>query len=154
MSRVIVVSNRLPAADQSAAGAPEIPAGGLASAVFAALEGLPDNLWLGWSGQSSRERLERTLRGVRLIGIPLQRSDVELFRPADAIDPEYGRALRRAVAAGVEVLAWTARVERRRLELERPLPIDLERVRAQPVPLATASSPARSARARVASERR
>src|SRR6185436_13653086 len=35
----------------------------------------------------------------------VSRADVELFRPADAIDPEYGRALRRAAAAGVEVLA-------------------------------------------------
>ena len=57
----------------------------------------------------------------------VNRDDVELFRPADAIDPEYGRALRRAVAAGVEVLAWTARVGARSLELERPLPIDLEK---------------------------
>jgi sugar fermentation stimulation protein A len=55
----------------------------------------------------------------------VSRADVELFRPADAIDPDYGRALRRAVRAGVEVLAWTARVEAQRLELLRPLPVDL-----------------------------
>ena len=57
----------------------------------------------------------------------VNRADVELFRPADAIDPEYARALRRAVAAGVEILAWTARVGARSLELERSLPIDLEK---------------------------
>lgn len=55
----------------------------------------------------------------------VSRADVELFRPADAIDPEYCRALRRAVAAGVEVLAYTARVEAWRLELLRALPLDL-----------------------------
>jgi sugar fermentation stimulation protein A len=55
----------------------------------------------------------------------VSRNDVEVFRPADAIDPEYGRALRRAVRAGVEVCAYTARVAARRLELLRPLPIDL-----------------------------
>ncbi len=53
------------------------------------------------------------------------RTDVALFRPADAIDPTYGRALRRAAAAGVELHAWTARVTARRLELGRPLPIEL-----------------------------
>lgn len=62
-------------------------------------------------------------RAVQLFFV--SRADVELFRPADAIDPEYGRALRRAVRAGVEVLAYTARVEARRLELLRPLPLDL-----------------------------
>jgi len=55
----------------------------------------------------------------------VNRGDVESFRPADAIDPEYGRALRRAVAAGVELVAYSTRVEARRLELGTPLPIDL-----------------------------
>jgi sugar fermentation stimulation protein A len=55
----------------------------------------------------------------------VSRADVKVFRPADAIDPRYCRALRRAVGAGVEVLAYTTRVEARRLELLRPLPLDL-----------------------------
>jgi sugar fermentation stimulation protein A len=65
----------------------------------------------------------------------VNRADVEVFRPADAIDPEYGRMLRRAARAGVEVLAYTARVEARRLELARALPVDLatpSRARGQP----------------------
>lgn len=61
----------------------------------------------------------------------VSRADVTRFRPADAIDPEYGRALRRAAQAGVELLAYTARVEPRRLELLAPLPIELERARAR-----------------------
>jgi sugar fermentation stimulation protein A len=55
----------------------------------------------------------------------VSRPDVVAFRPADAIDPDYGRALRRAVLAGVEVLAYAARVEARRLELARTLRLDL-----------------------------
>lgn len=55
----------------------------------------------------------------------VSRADVECFRPADAIDPRYGRALRRAAAAGVEVLAYAARVEARRLELLHCLPVEL-----------------------------
>jgi len=34
------------------------------------------------------------------------RDDVQAVRPADEVDPVYGRALRQAVAAGVEVHAW------------------------------------------------
>jgi sugar fermentation stimulation protein A len=62
-------------------------------------------------------------RAVQLFFV--SRADVEVFRPADSIDPAYARALRRAAAAGVEVLAYAARVEARRLELLRALPVDL-----------------------------
>jgi sugar fermentation stimulation protein A len=49
----------------------------------------------------------------------VQRSDADAFAPADAIDPAYGVALRRAVLAGVEVyaLCTSIRVERRAGEL-------------------------------------
>jgi len=40
----------------------------------------------------------------------VQRSDCRFFRPADEIDPEYGRWLRRAVKAGVEILSYRASV--------------------------------------------
>ena len=40
----------------------------------------------------------------------IQRGDCGYFRPADEIDPEYGRWLRRAVKAGVEVLPYVATV--------------------------------------------
>jgi sugar fermentation stimulation protein A len=43
-------------------------------------------------------------RGVILFFVG--RSDCARFRPADPVDPAYGAALRRAAAAGVEVLAW------------------------------------------------
>jgi sugar fermentation stimulation protein A len=40
----------------------------------------------------------------------VQRGDCEHFRPADEIDPEYGRWLRRAVKVGVEALPYVAKV--------------------------------------------
>lgn len=53
----------------------------------------------------------------------VQRDDVTEVRPADDIDPAYGQALRRAMAAGVEVYAIGATVSDRRIELERNLPV-------------------------------
>jgi sugar fermentation stimulation protein A len=36
----------------------------------------------------------------------VQRGEATAFSPADAIDPEYGRLLREAAAAGVEVMGY------------------------------------------------
>ncbi|PWG63222.1 DNA/RNA nuclease SfsA [Sediminicurvatus halobius] len=52
-----------------------------------------------------------------------QREDATEVRPADAIDPAYGRALREAIAAGVEVLALGARVEEHGIRADRRLPV-------------------------------
>ncbi len=40
----------------------------------------------------------------------IQRGDCDSFRPADEIDQEYGRWLRRAIKAGVEALPYRAKV--------------------------------------------
>jgi len=110
-------------------------------------------------GQKHLAELARVARrGERAVQFFLvSRADVRLFRPAEAIDPEYARALRRAVRAGVEVLAWTARVEPQGLELGAPLEIDLARPRTvvtRPQARAGSARKARSSRARPASERR
>lgn len=55
----------------------------------------------------------------------VQRDDVERVLPADHIDPAYGRALRAALAAGVEVVALGARVSTREIRLERRLPVEV-----------------------------
>ncbi|NOY92844.1 MAG: DNA/RNA nuclease SfsA [Deltaproteobacteria bacterium] len=55
----------------------------------------------------------------------VMRSDVDGFGPADSIDPIYGRLLRRAVAAGVEVYALRMRVGPRQLGVLGRLPIEL-----------------------------
>lgn len=53
----------------------------------------------------------------------VQRGDVERVRGADEIDPLYARTLEEAVAAGVEVLAYRARVRPEGVRLERALPV-------------------------------
>jgi len=40
----------------------------------------------------------------------IQRQDCHSFRPADEIDAEYGRRLRKAIKAGVEALPYRAKV--------------------------------------------
>lgn len=52
-----------------------------------------------------------------------QRGDVHEVRPADAIDPAYGRALRQALAAGVEAYALAGRVLPEEIVLDRLVPV-------------------------------
>jgi len=54
----------------------------------------------------------------------VQRGDVDCVRPADHIDPVYGRTLREALAAGVEVIALGATVSPAGIELERRLAVE------------------------------
>lgn len=53
----------------------------------------------------------------------VQRSDVGEVRPADDIDPAYGAALREALAAGVEAVAYRARVSPRGIRLTDEVPV-------------------------------
>ena len=56
-----------------------------------------------------RELIRLKARGLRPVQVYcVQRGDVDEVRPADGIDYEYGRTLREAIAAGVEVLAYRA----------------------------------------------
>lgn len=62
--------------------------------------------------------------GVRAVLVfCAQRADVTEVRPADRIDPAYGRALRAAIAAGVEVLALGARADDHGIAVDRRLPV-------------------------------
>ena len=54
-------------------------------------------------------RLKRKGHRAAIVFV-VQRGDCDHFRPADEIDPEYGRWLRRAFKAGVEVLPYLAEV--------------------------------------------
>ena len=54
-----------------------------------------------------------------------QRPDAVTVGPADDIDPEYGRLLRQAAAAGVEIFGVGVRVEPRAIAHERVVEIDL-----------------------------
>ncbi|HEX9582944.1 MAG TPA: DNA/RNA nuclease SfsA [Gammaproteobacteria bacterium] len=53
----------------------------------------------------------------------VQRSDVKEVRPADHIDPAYGAALREAMGAGVEALAYRARVSPRAIDITDEVPV-------------------------------
>jgi sugar fermentation stimulation protein A len=49
---------------------------------------------------------------------------VDEVRPADAIDPVYGRTLRDAIAAGVEVMAWRAKVTPEAIAIDARLAVN------------------------------
>ena len=60
-----------------------------------------------------------------VIFFAVQRGDVTGFRPAAEIDPLYAETLQAAVAAGVEVMAWQARVTPGEILLQQSLPLHL-----------------------------
>ena len=73
-----------------------------------------------------RELVRLKAQGLRpVLVFCVQRGDVREVRPADAIDPLYGATLREAVAAGVEVMAWRAKVTARAIALETRIPVTL-----------------------------
>jgi sugar fermentation stimulation protein A len=55
----------------------------------------------------------------------VQRVDCDAFEPADDIDAAYGETLRKARAAGVEILAMTAHVTRQGIRLKGRIPVRL-----------------------------
>jgi sugar fermentation stimulation protein A len=71
-----------------------------------------------------RELMRLKARGARPIQLYcVQRGDVREVRPADGIDHEYGRTLRAAIAAGVEVLAYRAQVTPGEVRLAERIPV-------------------------------
>jgi len=71
-----------------------------------------------------RELIRMKAQGVRTVQLYcVQRGDVKEVRPADGIDHEYGRALREAIAAGVEVLAYRAKVGPDEIRLVERIPV-------------------------------
>lgn len=69
-----------------------------------------------------RELMRLTADGRRAVLVYcVQRGDVSEVRPADAIDPLYGRTLREAFAAGVEVLAYRAQITPEAINLCDPI---------------------------------
>lgn len=80
--------------------------------------------------ERGRKHLEELTRVARSGGRAVQlyfvsRADVDRLRPADAIDPAYGQALRRAADAGVELMAWKSAVRSRSLSLADEIPVEL-----------------------------
>ncbi len=70
------------------------------------------------------ELMEMVKTGHRaIIFFVVQRADGSAMAPADRIDPEYGRLLRRAVANGVEALAYRAEITPTHIRLTTRLPV-------------------------------
>ncbi len=57
----------------------------------------------------------------------VQHTGIDVVRPADEIDPDYGRLLREAAAAGVELLAYRARFDlaNSQVSLDTRLPVQV-----------------------------
>lgn len=71
-----------------------------------------------------RELAQMAARGDRaVIFFCVQRADAEALRPADHIDPLYGRMLREALKAGVEAIAYRAAVSPEEIRLSDQIPV-------------------------------
>jgi sugar fermentation stimulation protein A len=71
-----------------------------------------------------RELMRLKAAGLRPVQLYcVQRGDVDEVRPADAIDPVYGRTLRQALEAGVEVMAYRAKVTAREIRIAERIPV-------------------------------
>jgi sugar fermentation stimulation protein A len=55
----------------------------------------------------------------------VQRDDSTAFSPHDVADPEFGKALRRCVGAGVEALAYCCQVSQQEVKLAEQVPVKL-----------------------------
>lgn len=76
-------------------------------------------------GKKHVEELERLVnKGFRCILLfIIQRMDAEYFSPADQIDPQYGKALRKAVSNGVEILVYDTSIDVNAINLRNRLPV-------------------------------
>jgi sugar fermentation stimulation protein A len=63
------------------------------------------------------------MRAVMLYVI--QRSDVDIFAPAKAIDPGYAKTLKEAFDAGVEIIPMQVKATPKSIEFSRKLPFEL-----------------------------
>lgn len=80
--------------------------------------------------ERGRKHLNTLIRvkksGMRAVMLYIvQRMDVKIFSPARDIDPEYGKALDKAVRQGVEVIVVQARVTPESIDFHRVLPVEI-----------------------------
>lgn len=65
--------------------------------------------------------------GVRaVLFLLVQRADADRFRPADHIDPLWGKALRAAAGKGVEAIAYRADLDLAGIRMGSRLPVELQ----------------------------
>jgi sugar fermentation stimulation protein A len=73
-----------------------------------------------------RELIEVVRQGHRAaVVFVIQRDDAQYFAPHDQADPEFGRLLREAATAGVNIHAFGCRVTREEISIRWPVPISL-----------------------------
>jgi sugar fermentation stimulation protein A len=73
-----------------------------------------------------RELMAMVAGGARAVNFfVVQHANATSVTPADAIDPVYGRLLREAAKAGVEILAYQANVTPEEIILSRSIPVFL-----------------------------
>jgi sugar fermentation stimulation protein A len=73
-----------------------------------------------------RELIQQVKSGYRAVLLfIIMRTDVNLVKPADSIDAEYGRLLREAVREGVEVIAYGAKIDPAGMSVNRAIPVKL-----------------------------
>lgn len=71
-----------------------------------------------------RELYQARLEGYRTAVLFLvQRGEANTFSPADHIDPDYGRWLRKANEAGVEIFAYRTLITECETRIDQPLPV-------------------------------
>ncbi len=84
-SRLVVISNRLPALEKDAQGGRRKPVGGLATALEAALsQSEAGGLWMGWSGKTLKTRRAPNIQdapegNLRLMGVDLTSREYEAY---------------------------------------------------------------------------
>ena len=73
-----------------------------------------------------RELISMVEQGQRaVLFFCVQHTGVDCVRPADHIDPDYGKLLRQAAESGVELLAWRWDLSAQGAVLDRALPVAL-----------------------------
>jgi sugar fermentation stimulation protein A len=55
----------------------------------------------------------------------INRMDANIFKPADHIDPAYGKELRKAYQNGIEIIVWDVAIDLKEICLRRPVPFQL-----------------------------
>ncbi len=55
----------------------------------------------------------------------IQRSDADVFQPADTVDPNYGQELRKAVGNGVEILVYDVDINLNGIRINKEIPYRL-----------------------------
>lgn len=73
-----------------------------------------------------RELMAMVEQGQRaMLFFCVQHTGVEVVKPADHIDPAYGKQLREAAQSGVEIMAWRWQLSEQGAIADRWLPVDL-----------------------------